>query len=146
MSKGREEESFLHQSRKEISPSCETRTARPIRLRKNNHNCLKKTQKLGDGPKFQEPGHRGHMPHGGASSSFGPYQLSSSCCEPSHVLRLVSALPLLSLFLGSPEFGKLSLKWSFSPHAKHPLFLCFFLSVLKRRSSTCTGTLIRLIL
>jgi hypothetical protein len=42
MSKGREEEAFLHQSRKEISPSCRARTARPIRLTKKNQNCLEK--------------------------------------------------------------------------------------------------------
>jgi hypothetical protein len=49
-------------------------------------------------------------------------------------------------FMGSTIFGQLSLKWPFSPHAKHPLFLCFFLSMLKRRSLTCKGTPIRLIL
>jgi hypothetical protein len=32
------------------------------------------------------------------------------------------------------------------PHTKHHLFLCLFLSMLKRRSSTCRGTPIRLIL
>jgi hypothetical protein len=64
----------------------------------------------------------------------------------SQVLTLVSALPLMFLFVGSTIFGQLSLKWSFSPHAKHSLFLCFFLSVLKRRSSTYRGTPIRLIL
>jgi hypothetical protein len=53
---------------------------------------------------------------------------------------------LLLSFLGLAIFGQLSLKWPFSPHAKHPLFLCFFLSILKRRSSTCRGTPIRLIL
>jgi hypothetical protein len=71
---------------------------------------------------------------------------SSSLEELSQVLTLVSALPLLLSFLGSAIVGQLSLKWPFSPHAKHPLFLCFFLSMLKRRSSTCRGTPIRLIL
>jgi hypothetical protein len=71
---------------------------------------------------------------------------SSSLEESSQVLKLVSALPLLLLFVGSAIFGQLSLKWPFSPHAKHPLFLCFFLSMLKRRSSTCKGTPIKLIL
>jgi hypothetical protein len=66
--------------------------------------------------------------------------------ESSQVLTLVSALPLLLPFLGLAIFGQLSLKWPFSPHAKHPLFLCFFLSMLKRRSSTYRGTPIRLIL
>jgi hypothetical protein len=50
---------------------------------------------------------------------------SSSLEESSQVLTLVSALPLL---------------------LSYPLFLCFFLSMLKRRSSTCRGTPIRLIL
>jgi hypothetical protein len=68
---------------------------------------------------------------------------SSSLEESSHVLILVS---LLLPFLGSAIVGQLSLKWPFSPHEKHPLFLCFFLSMLKRRSSTCWGTPIRLIL
>jgi hypothetical protein len=71
---------------------------------------------------------------------------SSSLEESSQVLTLVSALPLLLSFLGSAMVGQLSLKWPFSPHAKHPLFLCFSLSMLKRRSSTCRGTPIRLIL
>jgi hypothetical protein len=71
---------------------------------------------------------------------------SSLLVESSQVLTLVSALPLLLLFLGSAIFGQLSLKWPFSPHAKHPLFLYFFLSMLKRRSSTYRGTSIRLIL
>jgi hypothetical protein len=71
---------------------------------------------------------------------------SSSLEESSQVLTLVSALPLLLSFLGSTIDGQLSLKWPFSPHAKHPLFLGFFLSMLKRRSSTCRGTPIRLIL
>jgi hypothetical protein len=71
---------------------------------------------------------------------------SSSLEESSQVLTLVSALPLLLSFLGSTIVGQLSLKWPFSPHVKHHLFLCFFLSMLKRRSSTCRGTLIRLIL
>ena len=71
---------------------------------------------------------------------------SSSLEESSQVLTLVSALPLFLSFLGLAIFGQLSLKWPFSPHAKHPLFLCFFLSMLKRRSSTCRGTPIRLIL
>jgi hypothetical protein len=71
---------------------------------------------------------------------------SSSLEESSQVLTLVSALPLLLFFLGSAIFGQLSLKWPFSPHAKHPLFLYFFLSMLKRRSSTYRGTPIRLIL
>jgi hypothetical protein len=71
---------------------------------------------------------------------------SSSLEESSQVLTLVSALPLLLSFLDLAIVGQLSLKWPFSPHAKHPLFLCFFLSMLKRRSSTCRGTPIRLIL
>jgi hypothetical protein len=71
---------------------------------------------------------------------------SSLLEESSQVLTLVSVLPLLLSFLGSDIVGQLSLKWPFSPHAKHHLFLCFFLSMLKRRSSTCRGTLIRLIL
>jgi hypothetical protein len=71
---------------------------------------------------------------------------SSSLKESSHVLTLVSALPLLLPFLGSAIVGQLFLKWPFSLHAKHPLFLCFYLSTLKRRSSTCRGTPIRLIL
>jgi hypothetical protein len=58
---------------------------------------------------------------------------SSSLQESSQVLTLVSALPLFLSFLGSTIVGQLSLKWPFSPHAKHPLFLCFFLSILKRR-------------
>jgi hypothetical protein len=66
--------------------------------------------------------------------------------ESSQVLTLVSALSLLLPFVGSAIFGQLSLKWPFSPHTKHHLFLCFFLSILKRRSSTCRGTPIRLIL
>jgi hypothetical protein len=65
---------------------------------------------------------------------------SSSLEESSQVLTLVSALPLLLPFVGSAIVGQLSLKWPFSPHAKHPLFLCFFLSMLKKRSSTCRGT------
>jgi hypothetical protein len=71
---------------------------------------------------------------------------SSSLEESSQVLTLVSVLPLLLPFMGSAIFGQLSLKWPFFPYAKHPLFLCFFLSMLKRRSSTCRGTPIRLIL
>jgi hypothetical protein len=71
---------------------------------------------------------------------------SSSLVESSQVLTFVSVLPLPLSFLGSAIVGQLSLKWPFSPHAKHPLFLCFFLSMLKRRSSTCRGTPIRLIL
>ena len=71
---------------------------------------------------------------------------SSSLEESSQVLTLVRALPLLFSFLGSAIVGQLSLKWPFSAHVKHPLFLCFFLSMLKRRSSTCRGTPIRLIL
>jgi hypothetical protein len=71
---------------------------------------------------------------------------SSSLEESSQVLTLVSALPLLLSFMGSTIVGQLSLKWPFFPHTKHPLFLCFFLSMLKRRSSTCRGTPIRLIL
>jgi hypothetical protein len=71
---------------------------------------------------------------------------SSSLEESSQVLTLVSALPLLLSFLGSAIVGQLSLKWPFSPHAKHPLFLCFFLSMLKIRSYTHKGTPIRLIL
>jgi hypothetical protein len=71
---------------------------------------------------------------------------SSSFEESSQVLTLVSSLPLLLPLVGSAIFGQLSLKWPFSPHAKHPLFLCFFLSMLKRRSSTYKGTPIRLML
>jgi hypothetical protein len=71
---------------------------------------------------------------------------SSSLEESSQVLTLVSALPLLLLFVGSVIVGQLSLKWPFSLQVKHPLFLCFFLSMLKRRFSTCRGTPIRLIL
>jgi hypothetical protein len=71
---------------------------------------------------------------------------SSSLEESSQVLTLISASPLLLPFLGSTIVGQLSLKWPFSPHAKHPLFLCIFLSMLKRRSSICGGTPIRLIL
>jgi hypothetical protein len=44
MSEGREEEVFLHHSRKEISSSCGARTARSIRLRRKNQNYLVKTQ------------------------------------------------------------------------------------------------------
>jgi hypothetical protein len=69
---------------------------------------------------------------------------SSSLEESSQVLTLVSALPLLLPFLGSTMFRQLSQKWPFSPHAKHPFFLCLFLSMLKRRSSTYRGTPIRL--
>jgi hypothetical protein len=69
---------------------------------------------------------------------------SSSLEELSQVWTLVSALPLLLHFVGSAIVGQLSLKWPFSPHAKHPLF--FFLSMLKRRSSTYRGKPIRLIL
>jgi hypothetical protein len=82
MSKGIEEEAFLHQSRKEISSSCGARTARPIRLRKRTRIALKRRKRQGDGLEFQEPGHTGHKPHGGASFSFGAYQLSNICCEP----------------------------------------------------------------
>jgi hypothetical protein len=71
---------------------------------------------------------------------------SSSLEESSQVLSLVSILPLLLPFVGSTIFGQLSLKWPFSPHVKHLLFLYFFLSMLKRRSSTYRGTPIRLIL
>jgi hypothetical protein len=71
---------------------------------------------------------------------------SSSLEKSSQVLTLVDALPLLLPFVCSAIFGQLSLKWPFSTHAKHPLFLCFFLSMLKRRSSTWRGTPIRLIL
>jgi hypothetical protein len=71
---------------------------------------------------------------------------SSSLEQSSQVLTLVSALRLLLPFVGLAIFGQLSLKWPFSMHAKHHLFLCFFLSMLKRRSSTCKGTPIRLIL
>jgi hypothetical protein len=71
---------------------------------------------------------------------------SSLLEESSQVLTLVSALPLLLPFLGSVVVGQLSLKWPFSPYVKHPLFLCFFLSMLKRRFSTYRGTPIRLIL
>jgi hypothetical protein len=71
---------------------------------------------------------------------------SSSLEESSQVLTPVSALPLLLPFVGSTIFEQLSLKSPFSPHAKHPLFLYSFLSMLKRRSSTCRGTPIRLIL
>jgi hypothetical protein len=71
---------------------------------------------------------------------------SSSLEESSQVLTLVSALPLLLSFLGLAIVGQLSLKWPFSPHVNHPLFLCFFLSMLKRISSTYRGTPIRLIL
>jgi hypothetical protein len=71
---------------------------------------------------------------------------SSSLEESSHVQTLVSALPLLLSFLSLAIVGQLSLKWPFSPHVKHPLFLCFFMSTLKKRSSTCRGTPIRLIL
>jgi hypothetical protein len=71
---------------------------------------------------------------------------SSSFEESSQVLTLVSTLPLLLLSLGSVVFGQLSWKWSLSPHAKHHLFICLFLSMVKRRFSTCRGTHIRLIL
>jgi hypothetical protein len=47
---------------------------------------------------------------------------SSSLEESSQVLTLVSALSLLLPFVGSAIVGQLSLKWPFSPHAKHPLF------------------------
>jgi hypothetical protein len=50
---------------------------------------------------------------------------SSSLELSSQILKLVSALPLLP-FVGSAIFGQLSLKWPFSPHAKHPLFFAFF--------------------
>jgi hypothetical protein len=72
----------------------------------------------------------------------GSYSLE----ESSQVLILISGLPLLLPFLGSAIVGQLSLKWPFSSHAKHPLFPYFFLSMLKRRSSTCRGTSIRFIL
>jgi hypothetical protein len=71
---------------------------------------------------------------------------SLSLEESSQVLTLVSALPLLLPFVGSAIFGQLSLMWPFCLHAKHPLFLCFFPSMLKRRSSNYRGTPIRLIL
>jgi hypothetical protein len=71
---------------------------------------------------------------------------SSLIEESSQVLKLASALSLFFPFVGSTIFGQLSLKWPFSLHAKHPLFLYFFLLMLKRRSSTCRGTPIRLIL
>jgi hypothetical protein len=51
---------------------------------------------------------------------------SSSLEESSQVLILVSALPLLPLFLGSDVFGQLSRKWPISPHVKHHVFLCVF--------------------
>jgi hypothetical protein len=57
---------------------------------------------------------------------------SSSLEESSQLLTLVSALPLLLSFLGLAIVGQLSLKWPFFPHAKNPLYLCFFLSMLKR--------------
>jgi hypothetical protein len=60
---------------------------------------------------------------------------SSLLEESSQVLTLVSVLPLLLLFLGSSVFGQLS-----------QVFLYFFLSMLKRRSSIYRGTPIRLIL
>jgi hypothetical protein len=71
---------------------------------------------------------------------------SSSLEQSSHVLTLVGVLPLLLPFVGLSIFGQMYLKWPFSLHAKHPLFLCFFLSMLKRKSSTYRGTPIRLIL
>lgn len=72
--------------------------------------------------------------------------VSSSLEESFQVLILCTRLAFALLFLGSIVFGQLSQKWTFSPHAKYHLFLCFFLSMLKRRSSTCRGTPIRLIL
>jgi hypothetical protein len=51
---------------------------------------------------------------------------SSLLEESTQLLTLVSALPLLLPFLGSAIVGQLSLKWPFSPHAKHPIFLWFF--------------------
>jgi hypothetical protein len=71
---------------------------------------------------------------------------SSSLEESSQVLIVMSALPLVLFFLGLVVFGQLSRKCPFFPHVKHPLYLCFLLSMLKRRSSTCRGTSIRLIL
>jgi hypothetical protein len=59
-------------------------------------------------------------------------EASSLLEESSEVLTLVSALPLLLLFLGSAEFGQLSRKWLFSPHAKHHLFLCFFVNIKEK--------------
>jgi hypothetical protein len=50
---------------------------------------------------------------------------SSSLEESTQVLTLVSTLPLLLPLVGSTIVGQLSLKWPFSPHVKHPLFLCF---------------------
>jgi hypothetical protein len=50
---------------------------------------------------------------------------SSSLEESSQVLTLVSVLPLLLPFLGSPIVGHMSLKWPFFLHAKHPLFFTF---------------------
>jgi hypothetical protein len=44
----------------------------------------------------------------------------------SQVLTLVSAMPLLLPFVGLAIVGQLSLKWPFSPHAKHPLFSLLF--------------------
>jgi hypothetical protein len=48
---------------------------------------------------------------------------SSSLEESSQVLTLLSALHLLLSFLGMAIVGQLSLKWPFSAHVKHPLFL-----------------------
>jgi hypothetical protein len=58
---------------------------------------------------------------------------SSSLEESSQVLTLVSALPFLLPVVGSTIVGQLSLKWPFSPHAKHPLFLCFFPDNVKEK-------------
>jgi hypothetical protein len=57
---------------------------------------------------------------------------SSSLEESSQVLTLVSALSLLLPFMSSTIFRHMSLKYPFSPHVKHHLFLCFFLSMLKK--------------
>jgi hypothetical protein len=72
--------------------------------------------------------------------------VSSSLEESFQVLILCTRLAFALLFFGSVVFGQLSQKWTFSPQAKYHLFLRFFLSMLKRRSSTCRGTPFRLIL
>jgi hypothetical protein len=78
--------------------------------------------------------------------SDGYESLEDHLCLKNHPKLNTFECPAFALPLcGFDIFGQLSLKCPFSPHAKHPLFLCFFLSMLKRRSSTCRGTPIRLI-
>jgi hypothetical protein len=57
---------------------------------------------------------------------------SSSLEESSQVSTLVSVLPLLLPFVGSTIFGQLSLKWPFSPHAKHHIFFLFPINIKEK--------------